>query len=420
MLFGEISYRRLNAFFGLLGVGGAAALLVGILASLEIHATRSEAIVRRRQAETRTAMQQLQADVRDAMHHLGYNAVALPKDQSLEDWYAEDYARQVMPETDCRRLDATQDLLDRYVPRLRQKIHWSQKRWTVIVVGVGRERVLDTSVCPDRALVDDIAPGHCVVGFELHQALELTPGETIDVLDRSFVIDRCRDESGTKDDITLWLNLADAQKLLGQPGMINEILLVEHLSVWGRLAEVRRRCAAVLPDCQVVEMASETMSRAHARVQVADEARAAIEREQKRQAMLQAERARILQTVVPPGLLVCVLWVGGLTYWNVRDRSRELGVLMAQGFRAAFVRRLILAKALLQGLVGGALGFGLGVAVAVAWQGWAAAGAPLPLAAGLWFLGLSVMTSVAVCLAGSWLPAWLAVRTDPAVVLRQE
>jgi putative ABC transport system permease protein len=317
-------------------------------------------------------------------------------------------------------LDATDDLVDRYLPRLRRKVRWEETKWTVLVIGVGRERILNTSVSPDAPLVDAVAPGRCAVGYEIHHALELVPGDTIDILDRGFEIERCKPESGTKDDITIWLHLSDAQELLGLPGKVNEILFVEHLSVWGRLQEVQRRFAAVLPECQVVEMASETLSRAHARVKVSDEAEAAVRRERERQAELGTERNRIVRAVLPPGVLVCALWAGGWMYWNVRDRRQELGVLMAQGFQASSVRLLILSKALLLGIAGGALGFVLGAATAVVWESWCAAGGRLQLLAGARLLGLAIATSAAVCVLGSWLPASLAVRTDPATVLRQE
>ena len=420
MLLREMAYRKLNSLFGLLGVAGAAALLVGVLLSLEIHAARSGEIVRRKEAETQAAMAALQSDVRKAMHHLGYNAIVLPKDQSLSDWYTDEYAKKMMPETSCSRLEKTRGLVDRYLPRLRQKLYWKEKKWTIIVVGVGREHILDTSVSPDTPLVDTIAPGHCEVGYELHQAQNLHPGDVLTVSGKQFKISKCEKERGTQDDITLWLNLADAQQLLGQPGKINEILLVEHLNVWGRLNEVQQRIDKILPGCQVIELASETLSRAHARVKVADEARAAIEREEARRAMLQAERSRIARRFVPLGMLVCILWVGIQMVLNVRERAEEIGVLMSQGFRAGAVRMLILSKAALQGLVGGAVGFFLGAAAAVLWEGIGGAPVPLAVEVGIEYLGFAVAISVIACLVGSWLPAWMALRTDPAVVLRRE
>jgi putative ABC transport system permease protein len=420
MLLREIAHRKLNTLIGLLGVVASTACLVGVLLSLEMHEARTEAIVRRKEAETRAARKALESHVRNAMHRLGYNAIVLPQDQPLGDWYADDYARHLMPEAWCARLDETQQLVDRYLPRLRRKIDWAERKWTIIVVGVGEERILDTSVCSPVPLVDPTPPGSCVLGYELHTAWDLHVGDVITVQGTQFTVDRCAKELGTKDDITLELNLADAQKLAGQPGKINEILLVEHLSVWGRLEEVQRRIAEVLPECQVVEIASETLSRAHARIKVAEEAQAAVGRERERRARLQAERARIVRRFVPLGLSLCALWVTIQMYLNVRDRAQEIGVLMAQGFRARAVGHLIYAKAIVQGIAGGVIGFIVGGSTAVAFQHTWTGIAALHAATVFEYFGMAVVMSAIACLLGSWLPASLAVRMDPAVVLRHE
>jgi hypothetical protein len=297
---------------------------------------------------------------------------------------------------------------------------WTERKWTVIVVGVGAEHVLDTSVCSSDPLVDTIGSGGCVLGYELHAAWDLHVGDVIAVQGTEFTIEKCERELGTKEDITLRLNLADAQQLLGLPGKINELLIVEHLSVWGRLEEVQRRVSEVLPECQVVELASETLSRAHARIKVAEESQAAIRREQERRSALQAERRGIVRAFVPVGVLVCVIWVTIQMVLNVRERTGEIGVLMAQGFRAGAVRLLVLSKAALQGLVGGVVGFAIGFAAASTWQGAWTAAASLHVGTVFQYLSTAIVISVAACLLGSWLPASLAVRTDPAVVLRSE
>ncbi len=419
MLLREIAHSRLNTLIGLLGVSSAAASLVGVLLSLEIHAARSEAIVDQKQAETRAAKEAFESDVKNAMHRLGYNAIVLPVDQSLTDWYADDYAQKTMPEAWCARLEQTDQLVDRYLPRLRRKITWTENQWTVIVVGVGKERILDTSVSSDATLIGAVSPGCCRVGYELHRARDLRPEDVITIQGSEFTIEKCEKESGTEDDITLWLNLADAQQLAGQPGKVNEILLVEHLSVWGHLAEVQRRIANVLPQCQVVEFASETLSRAHARVKVAEETQIAIQHERQRGAMLRAERDRIVRSFVPLGMLVCAIWVAIQMILNVRDRTQEIGVLMAQGFRRGAVRFLVLSKATLQGIAGGAIGFAVGATAAVVW-GNDTTFSSLKFATAVEYLCLAVAMSAVACLLGSWLPASLAVRTDPAVVLRYE
>ncbi len=420
MMLREIAYRKLNFLLGLAGISAAIALLVGVLTGLQFHAVRSDEIVSRKEQETQAMMASLRTDLKQAMQRLGYNAIVLPKNQPLGDWYAEDYAANTMPESRAQRLDGTRELVDRYLPRLRRKLKWEEKQWAVLVVGVGQERVLDTSVGQAGPLSGAIPPGSCVVGYELHQALGLQRGEEIRVLGRVFRIDKCERELGTKDDISLWIPLADAQQLLNQPDAINEILIVEHLSVWGDLAEVRRRMADVLPDCQVVEIASETRARTHARVKVAEEAQAAVAQEKEKRALLQAERRSAMTKLVPLGFLACAAWIGILMYGNVRERAPEIGVLRAIGFRAGDVRSLVLSKACVLGVAGGIAGFALGTAAAMLLEVRGQSGTALGWRIALEQLGLAEAMAIAACVLGSWLPARVAAALDPAEILHEQ
>ena len=420
MMIREIAYRKVNFVLGLAGVAAAVGLLIGVLTCLELHDARSEGIVAGKEEETKAVMAGLRSDVKKAMQGLGYNAIILPKDQPLGDWYAEDYAAKAMPEPWAARLANTKELVDRYLPRLRRKLKWDEKQWTIIVVGVGEECILDTSVCEDKPLVDAIPSGGCVVGYELHSALGLEAGEEIAVLGELFRVEKCERELGTKDDITIWVNLADAQKLLDKPDLINEIMLVEHLSVSGNATEVRRRMADVLPDCQVVEIASETLARAHARIKVAEEAKATIQRETEKRALLRAERRDVLVRLVPLGSLVCAIWIGFLMYLNVRERAPEIGVLMTLGFRPGGVRTLVLSKAFLLGAVGGLVGFALGTGAVFLLEIRGHASATFQLAAALEYFGLAQAMGIVTCVLGSWVPARAAAAMDPAEVLHEE
>jgi len=418
----EIAYRKLNFVLALVGVSAAVGLLVGVLTCLHLHDARSDKIVTRKQAETKATMAALKSDVKRAMHRLGYNAIILPKDQSLSDWYTQDYASQTMPESWASRLANTKDLVDRFLPRLRQRLMWDERQWTIIVVGVGGEQILDTSVCEATKLEETIPRGSCVVGYELHDALGLRPEEEIAINGRVFrSISKCDEELGTKDDITVWLNLADAQELVGKPNLINEITLVEHLSVWGNLKGVRRQLADVLPDCQVVEIASETLARAHARIKVAEEAKAALAREREKRALLRGKENAVL-LLAPLGILGCAAWVGLLTYHNVRDRALEIGSLMAIGFRVGRVRTLVMSKAVLLGMAGGFVGFagGAGVALLLGMDGRVSVGAGIGLEAVLGYFVFAQLVGIAACLLGCWFPAQAAVAMDPAEVLREE
>jgi putative ABC transport system permease protein len=233
-------------------------------------------------------------------------------------------------------------------------------------------------------------------------------------------VEKCENELGTKDDISIWMHLADAQELLNKPGAINEILIIEHLSLWGNLTEVRRRMAGVLPDCQVVEIASETLSRAHARIKIAEEAQASIEQEKEKRDLLHTARRSAMAKLLPLSFLASAVWIGLLMYLDVRERAPEIGVLRAIGFRAAGVRALVLSKACLLGVAGGVAGFAVGTAVAILLEVQTQAGTAMGWGNTLAHLGLAQGMGIAACVVGSWLPAQVAAAMDPAELLRNE
>jgi putative ABC transport system permease protein len=168
-----------------------------------------------------------------------------------------------------------------------------------------------------------------------------------------------------------------------------------------------------------VEIASETLSRAHARIKVAAEAQASAEQEREKRALLQAERRSAMRELVPLGFLACTVWIGFLMILNVRERAPEIGVLRAIGFRARDVRVLVLSKACLLGVAGGLAGFAIGTAVAILLEVQAQAGSAMGLGIVLEQLGLAEAMAVAACVLGSWLPARAAAALDPAEVLHE-
>lgn len=415
----EIAYRKVNFLLGLTGVVVAIGILAGILTSLSVHDARSERIVAMKEQETELARVALAADVRKAMHHLGYNALILPENQSLGDYYAEDYAAQTMPQSWAGQLADTQKLVDRYLPRLRRKINWTEKNWTILIVGVGKERILGTSVGDDTPLAKTIPGGQCIVGSELAAALDLASNQEIEILGERFRIAECRKELGTKEDITIRMSLSDAQNLLGLSERVNEIAVVEHLSVWDQPDEIQRRLESILPECKIVEVEAQTDTRAHARVKVAEEKEASLQAERAKQAELRTERMSMLAKLVPLGSVLCAVWIGLLMYFNVRERRREMGILLAIGFPLTLMRRLLLVKALLLGAAGGLLGF-LGGAGLTLLSDNAAGLPPFDGATMLLSLLFSVVLGTLVSLFGSWVPVLAASATDPAMVLQEE
>ena len=124
--------------------------------------------------------------------------------------------------------------------------------------------------------------------------------------------------------------------------------------------------------------------------------------------------------VVPVVLLVCVMWIGALSYMNVRQRRGEIGLLRAVGVGSGPIAVLFLSKAVLVGLAGAVLGFAAGTAAARHF------GPPVfEVAAAkigpLWAcLGWSLAAAPILAVLASALPAMIAVSMDPAEALREE
>jgi len=139
---------------------------------------------------------------------------------------------------------------------------------------------------------------------------------------------------------------------------------------------------------------------------------------------MRSEREFFAAVLVPLIMIACAVWVGLLAFNNVRDRKVEIGIQRAIGFQARQIMFLFLSKFLIMGLLGGAFGifagfgFGrwLGLALEENIEGITVAGELLN--PGL-FLLVMVTAPVLTVISG-WLPTMVAIRQDPADVLREE
>ncbi|MEZ4767812.1 MAG: ABC transporter permease [Caldilineales bacterium] len=125
------------------------------------------------------------------------------------------------------------------------------------------------------------------------------------------------------------------------------------------------------------------------------------------------------------GIAAIAIIVGGLGMMNtmvmsVFERTREIGVLRALGWRQGQVMRLILSEAVVLSILGGLLGVLLGVAMVQA-------GASMPgygsLLAGKYSPGLfaqGMLTAVLLGTVGGIYPAWWASKLTPVEALRYE
>jgi hypothetical protein len=260
-----------------------------------------------------------------------------------------------------------------------------------------------------------------ILGHELARNLALKAGHKTKFMGREFTVEKINPERGNKDDITVWISLPEAQELLGKPGLINGILALDcTCDTLDRLGRSRPEIARILPDTQVIEYASQALTRAEARQRAAEEARAGIQREKEGRQKLRAEQEALAAVLVPVVMLGSSVWIGLLALANVRDRRGEIGILRALGLRTHQLLSIVLGKAGVIGLAGGCLGYVAGRVIGALWR--EAPGTP---AIGTAFVDLRLLLLVLVAapllaVLASWLPALSAAQQDPAVALREE
>jgi len=413
----EILYRRFNFALGVLSVVAAVGSLVAALTVLQAHDRRTEELVAAREAQTRDRMGKLEEDYRKITAGMGFNLLILPQDQSLSDLYADDYASKYMPEEYAERLAKTNlATINHLMPSLQQKLKWPEQERTVILIGVRGEIFVQTP--GQKPILEAVPPGTLVAGYELHRSLKLSTGQKIKLLGREFTVAKLHPERGNKDDISLWINLREAQELLDKKGLINAMLALECHCAAERLAAIRAEISRTLPDTQVIEFATQAVARAEARARAATEAAQAIEREKQDRAKLRHEREAFAAVLIPLVMLASALWIAFLAFVNVRERRGEIGILRALGVRSGLILAIFLGKAILLGLAGAALGYGAGVLA-----GWRLQEAPAVLTPqdvlNTALLPQVLCAAPAVAALASWLPALWAAQQDPAEILRE-
>ena len=426
MLVREILHRWRSFAIGNFAVIVAIGSLTAALTSLKVHDIHTHKILTAKEEETEKKMAILKDEMRKATLKLKFNLLILPKKQSIRDLHMKGYPSEYMPEEYVTRVANSGIILVRhFLPTLQQRIKWPEKKRTITLVGT-RGETPNLQKSPREPLVQPVPLETIVLGYGLHQSLGLKVGDKVTLLGREFTVHKCYEERGSEDDFTAWIHLRQAQELLDKEGLINAILALECLcqEAESLLGEIRKKIEQILPNTQVIEQGTKALARAEARGTVDQEAKAAVERERQHRAEMRSEREFFAMVLVPLIMVACAVWIGLLAFNNVCARKTEIGIQRAMGFRARQIMFLFLSKYLIIGLLGGFFGIFVGLAFG-RWLGLTleentkvitVAGELLN--PGL-FLLVMVTAPVLTVISG-WLPTMVAIRQDPAEVLREE
>lgn len=443
----EIRHRKLNFALALLANAAAVACLVGAMTLMRAHQVRTDELLGQQQAASEEAIGARKKDVEkagaaleDSMRkitkELGFNILILPQEQNLNELHAEGTLSSTMPEQFVDKLAGSKIVtVQHLLPMVMKKLKWEELNQSVVLIGTRGEVPFLHQPVKDPIL-DKVAPGQMVVGHQIGTQHNLKKGDKVKLLGQEFAISDVHEERGNVDDSTAWINLKEAQEMLGMQNLVNAILALEcNCAAKDRVGQIRADIASILPGTQVVERYSTALARAEARNKAKQTADAALAMEKKSAAEteqreregrdeLRARREGLAAILVPLVVAGCTLIIGLLAFLNARQRKTEIGILRAIGARSMQIVSMFLGKAILVGLVGAALGYLVGFAIGALNSEGRILAMPLPTPASELFvpqaLLLAFVMAPLLSAIASWIPALIAARQDPALILQED
>ncbi|MEA1909373.1 MAG: FtsX-like permease family protein [Euryarchaeota archaeon] len=418
----EIKYHKLAFTLCLLSVIVATGVFAGELTVLKAHDIKTDSILAEKEMQTEDEMEQMEAYYRRIMEEHGCNLLILPKGQNLNNFYAEGYASKFMPEEYMDQL-AESDILSiaHLVPVIEQKMRWQEEyNRTILLLGTRYEMPSVEGATRSR-LPAKVAPGRIVLGYELWDSLNPEVGDTVKLLGATFEVEGHQPQRGTKEDITVWMDLDHAQRLLGRDDQINAIQAVQTYSTDPDFSSLRDDITRILPDTQVVILENEATTLAKTINRAKKTAEFSLAREQEDRSKLRVEMETFASWLIPLVSIASMMLIVLLTLANARERSYEIAILRTLGYRSRQIWSLFLTKALLIGVIGATIGYIIGFLAAAALGTGSGSGSGPETIASLFDARILVIALVAapgMSLLASLAPAMVAARRDPADILR--
>ena len=417
----EIIYNKPGFSLGLLAVIIAVGIFTAEHTLLTVHDVETAKILAEKEGKLKAELARMEDDYRKIMKEMGFNLLIMPEGQNLGNFYTEGYASKFMPEEYVNRLaDSKLMSIQHLLPSIEQKIRWPEvSNRTIILIGT-RGEVPYFRRDPKEPILIAVPEGKIILGYELWKSLGLKTGDSLTLRGERFAVGECHPQRGTKDDITVWIDLKKAQEMLGREGEINAILALKCHCFGAELFNVRQDVMGILPGVQVIEFENKVTVRAQARDRARAIADSTLAAEADYRIILRTEKENFASLIIPLAILCSAALIGFLSFSNVRERRSEIGILRAIGLRSKQIVYVFLSKALVMGLAGAVVGYIIGFAIGVFsgeidLVGGAVSGLFNPVSAAVALLVAPFLAALA-----SWVPALIAARQDPAVVLKEE
>ena len=233
-----------------------------------------------------------------------------------------------------------------------------------------------------------------IVGSQVAALLGISFGDVIDISGKKFKVATVLSPTGASEDNAIIADLKESQKVLNKEGKISMVEIAAFCQGCP-ISEMTLQIAEKFPNAKVTAMKQAVMSK-----------------------MQSIELFKSFSL----GVSILVIFIGSLLVFvtmmgSVNERTREIGIFRAIGFRRGHVMQIILLEALLLGIIGGIIGFILGNLIAfgiipIVMKDGTFAGVNSSLGI------ISILMAVGLSLLASLYPAYKASNMDPSEALR--
>lgn len=244
----------------------------------------------------------------------------------------------------------------------------------------------------------DDAEAAVAIGVVAAELLQKRSGDTLEIEGRRMPVVGVFESPAVIENGAVLMTLVQAQQTTDKPGKVNVLnVKLGDGATAADVADFKARVRADLPG--FVAITSGELVGQNTVVRVA--------------------KAMSNATILIAGL-VGALMVFNTMLMSVNERTREIGLLLALGWRRRTVMRLVCGEAALLTLAGGLLGIGAGVALAGGLEHLELLRGKIDAVFSLPFCGAVLLLATLLGVGGGLYPALKAARLAPSQALRQE
>ena len=236
-------------------------------------------------------------------------------------------------------------------------------------------------------------PNGVLLGSEAAKVFGLRPGGRVGIGDRELEVSGVLFPTGSQDDQLVFAHLKTAQAILGKTGKIS-MAEVAALCKDCPIEEMVKQISGVVPGAKVMAIQQVVKGRMEALSQ------------------FKSFSYGVSGVVILVGSLVVLVTMMG----SVRERTQEIGIFRAIGFRKSHVIRIVFLEAGFISGVAGIIGYIIGMGATRVAVGFFTEDGAVPVDYTL--AGLAFLLAIVLGLISSIYPAFLAARLDPNDALR--